>query len=283
MGRGSASLNSSSTLETAIPMKTRDSGQTIGPKAELELVLMIVSDDPQSTLMKVANLTSIDGYQLVTHSPMNVHDIYLDTPDSLLSRKRLNLRIRGIGEDFFITLKVNPGLISWRRHERREFEVPWSQGSLQQIRDELERRGIKLAPLGPLTENMPRVETMKLLGLRVLQDRETHREARDIVEGNASREVLAELAIDSVLYHFEGRDVRLFELEVEAKSQRGRGVLGNIAKGLREKVGSQLRSWRFGKLVTGEKIDRLLKRGELQNFLDGSRLRPDAYLKIEQA
>jgi len=264
-------------------MKTRDSGQTIGPKAELELVLMIVSDDPQSTLMKVANLTSIDGYQLVTHSPMNVHDIYLDTPDSLLSRKRLNLRIRGIGEDFFITLKVNPGLISWRRHERREFEVPWSQTSLQQIRDELERRGIKLAPLGPLTENLPRVETMKLLGLRVLQDRETHREARDIVEGNASREVLAELAIDSVLYHFEGRDVRLFELEVEAKSQRGRGVLGNIAKGLREKVGSQLRSWRFGKLVTGEKIDRLLKRGELQNFLDGSRLRPDAYLKIEQA
>ncbi len=283
MGRGSASLNSSSTLETAIPMKLRDSGQTLEPKAELELVLMIVSDDPQFTLTKVANLTSIDGYQLVTHSPMNVHDIYLDTPDSLLSRKRLNLRVRGIGEDFFITLKVNPGPFSWRRHERREFESPWSLTSLQQIRDELGRGGIRLAPLGPLTENLPHVEAMRSLGLRVLQDRETRREARDIVEGNDSREVLAELAIDSVLYHFEGRDIRLFELEVEAKSQKGRGILGKITKALRENVGSELRSWRFGKLVTGEKIDRLLKRGELESSLDGSRLKPDAYQKIEQA
>ncbi len=47
--------------------------------------------------------------------------------------------------------------------------------------------------------------------------------------------VLAELAIDSVVYHFEGQDVRLFELEVEAKSEKCRGILG--VSSLREPSG----------------------------------------------
>ncbi len=256
---------------------------TLESKPELELILLIVSPDPQSTALRVASLSAIGEYRLVAEPTKTLHDIYLDTPDHLLSKKRVNLRVRGTGESYWITMKISPGLLSWRRHERQEVEVPWSLESLSQIAGELSRKGVSLTVPSELDETLSHVEMMKLMGLRVLQDRETERRPRNIVEGGGPTEVLAELEVDSVLYHFAGQDVRLFELELEAKSQRGSKILGGLSRKLQADFGSELRSWRFGKLVTGEKIERLLERKELGAYLDGSTLKAGGYERIERA
>jgi hypothetical protein len=264
-------------------MFTSESARGFESKSELELILLVVSSDPGSVLSKITGLTSIGNYQLVANPTLSLHDIYVDTPDHSLGRKRINLRVRGNGDNYWLTMKVSKGLLARRRHERQEFEVPWSKVSLDQIAGELSRKGIDLKVPTKLTETVSQVEVMKSMGLEVLQDRETKRHPRDVIDRESSPGPMAEFAIDTVLYHFPGRDVRLFEAELEAKSQKGRSVLRELSGTLLRGFGSDLRAWRFGKLTTGEKIQRLLKNGELDSYLDGSILRPEAYQKIERA
>src|SRR2546428_2412233 len=162
-----------------------------------------------------------------------------------------------------------------------EIEVPWSQESLARILGELAKRGVRLKKVEVNRESSP-LQVLLSIGLRVLQDRETWRSVRDVVGNDSSSEILAELDIDQVLYHFEGQDVRLFEVEIEAKSKKGRSVLGIIAKQLLVQSGPELKQWRYGKLVTGRKVEKLLKDGALEADLDGSTLRPTAFEKIER-
>src|SRR6266700_4936142 len=205
---------------------------TVESKPELELILLIVSPVPQSTALRVASLGAIVDYRLIAEPTKTLHDIYLDTPDHLLAKKRINLRIRGTGGNYWITMKISPGLLTRRRHERQEVEVPWSQESLRQIVGELSGKGVSLKVPREHDETLSQVEVMKLMGLHVSQDRETERSPRSIVDAGGPAEVLAELEVDSVLYHFAAQDVRLFELELEAKSQRGRNILGALSRKL---------------------------------------------------
>lgn len=259
-----------------------DLSGTIGSKTELEFVLMIVSENPQSTTLKVASLTHIGSYHLILHPPRTLHDIYFDTPDRQLGQKRINLRVRGAEGNYSITMKISPRRLSWKRHERQETEIPWAEESLSHVTGELERRGVRLKPRKAMDEHTSHVDVMRSMGLGVLQDRETQRNTRDIVGSNGSIEILAELAIDTVLYRFGGQDVRLFELEIEAKSRKGGRALNDVRKDLLSMFPSELMNWRFGKLVTGRKIERLWKRGMLE-VLEGSTLRPSAYEFIERA
>ena len=85
------------------------------------------------------------------------------------------------------------------------------------------------------------------------------------------------------MYHFAGGDVRLSEVELEAKSRKGRDIIEELSRQLLSDFGLALRRWRFGKLVTGEKIERLLTRGSLTSFMKGDRLKPEAFASIERA
>jgi inorganic triphosphatase YgiF len=258
-----------------------DSKDSLVSSVELELVLMIVSNDPASTLLRISNLTSLADQALVARPTRTLHDIYLDTTDHQLGRERINLRLRGTDGNFWITMKVFPGKFSWKRNERQEVEVPWSRESLGRVARDLEGRGVQMKQ-PQMTETSSQMDVLRSMGLQVQQDRETERNIREIVEGG-SGQVLAELDIDSVLYHFEGQDVRLFEVEIEAKSSGGRRLLREVANDLLAKFESELREWRFGKLVTGRKIEKLWKEGALRDLIDGSTLKPGAFEKIEKA
>lgn len=252
-------------------------------KPELELILLIVSSDPEATVSKLKRLESIGPYKLLAEPARLLHDIYLDTKDHALGRKRINLRIRGLGDSYWITMKTSPGLFSRRRHERQEVEIPWSSESLRSIAGELARKGVRLDLPEKLDETFSHLELMKRIGLSILQDRETERFPRNIIDSTVPSEILGELEVDSVLYHFAGSDVRLFEIELEAKSERGRDILGKISDKLLADFSSELRTWRFGKLVTGEKIERMLAQGSLTSLMKGDRLLPKAYPRIEHA
>ena len=180
-------------------------------------------------------------------------------------------------------MKTSPGLFSRRRHERQEVEIPWSADSLRKIVAELARKGIRLGLPENLDETASRLDIMKRMGLSILQDRATERVPRNVVDRAGSGEILAELEVDSVLYHFAVGDVRLFEVELEAKSKKGRDIIGELSRQLLSDFGLALRGWRFGKLVTGEKIERLLTKGSLTSFMKGDRLKPEAFESIERA
>ncbi len=252
-------------------------------KSELELILLIVSAEPEATVAKLTRLESIGSYKLLAERSLSLHDIYLDTTSHALGKKRINLRIRGIGDSYWITMKTSPGLFSRRRHERQEVEIPWSVDSLRKIVAELAGKGIHLGFPENLDETVSRLDIMKRMGLSILQDRETVRVPRTVIDTAASGEILAELEVDSVMYHFARGDVRLFEIELEAKSRKGRSVLGELSDVLLADFRAELRSWRFGKLVTGEKIERLLTKGSLTSFMKGDRLKPEAFASIERA
>ena len=180
-------------------------------------------------------------------------------------------------------MKISPGLLTRRRHERQEVEVPWSLESLNQIAGILSRKGVRLSVPSSLDPTMSQVDVMKQMGLQVLQDRETERVPRNVLENNGRGEVLAELEIDSVRYHFPQREVQLSELELEAKSPKGRKILRDLTNKLLRDFAPELRPWRHGKLVTGEKIQRLLQRADFDNLMNGSRLKPEGYDRVERA
>src|SRR5207249_11683427 len=86
---------------------------------------MVRSLNPASVMEKISELTSLGDYRLVRKGIENLRDLYFDTPDNSLSRRRLNLRLRYLGSLARITLKQSPGLLTRNRNERRETELEW--------------------------------------------------------------------------------------------------------------------------------------------------------------
>ncbi len=251
-------------------------------RKEVELVLMIVSKDPRAVAQKVAMLDSIAGYRLSRQTPIAMHDVYFDTPEERLKQRKINLRIRHQDSGYSLTMKRNPRLFTWRRNERQELEIPWSQSSLKRILEELTSEGIRL-PNPTLTGESYPIEVVKSTGLLVAQDRETRREASNVLPERGEHLPLAELAVDSVRYNLATQTVGLCEVEIEAKSREGRKILETIVKALQDRFGTDLRPWKHGKLVTGRAVKRLLEKGELQGLIEGGFLKPGAFEKIDRA
>ncbi|HZD12169.1 MAG TPA: CYTH domain-containing protein [Candidatus Binatus sp.] len=247
-------------------------------RPEYELVLMIISNDPKEVIARISRLDSIGSYILKAKVKESIHDIYFDTPDRQLGRHRLNLRVRRTLEGRWITLKKSPGLFARNRNQRNETELEWSIESLARIIQEVGQNGVNVRTRGTdpgKSDQEDPISSLKGLGLEIIQDRETNREPKSVLSSNG--ETAAELAIDSVTYHFERRDVLLDEVEIEAKSKEEQHVVDDLADTLTRLIGPELKKWRSGKLSTGNKIDRLLKGGRLQSLMKDGRLTPEAY------
>jgi len=270
-------------VEIAVTVGMRESGPFRSmSKVEKEIVLMVDSVDPKATIQRVSKLNSLKGYSLRAAASFQFHDIYFETASGSLRRKRLNLRIRKGKDGWLITMKRSPGLLQWRRNERAELELVWSHESLDRILAELSAKGITLSAHQHLDMTNP-VETMKSIGLFILQDRETERNTKSVSltpEGGAD---LAELASDCVTYHFQRCDVRLYELEVEAKGSGSDKVLSDIRIGLLNTFGSELVPWNWGKLVTGKMIETLLKAGTLDDLFTNDLLTKRGIEEVEKA
>jgi hypothetical protein len=121
------------------------------------------------------------------------------------------------------------------------------------------------------------------MGLNVIQERRTLREARDVTrKGKSSASTLAEVAIDRVTYTFPDIKVRLSEVEVEAKSPRSLTTVQEIANMLISKYQPILQQWFHGKFVTGLAIGKLLKIESLQSYLVRGNLGPKAFEVIDR-
>jgi len=249
---------------------------------EIESILLILSDHPEEIVRKIAEKTSVGDYRLVGATTKLLSDTYFDTPNHFLSHHKLNLRIRMDNQDRWITMKTHPRRTLWGGMVRAEMEVSWSPETLEKVVSEL-----KVPPQPPRSvgETIPSdpIELLKSKGLVPIQHRETHRQVRNVTSSPDGSPVLAELDVDSVLYDFDDQKIRLFEVEVESKSEKGQDVVKSLTKSLKGEYGPLLRSWRHGKLATGTGIAKLLKSGELRPLIDAeNRLLPAAYDRLNR-
>lgn len=249
---------------------------------EVEASLIIWSENPQPVAGQIAGLTSVGNYRLLPQDPILIHDLYFDTPDRALQTPQMALRLREIGGTSWITLKGPSQPTGWGSGvERLEIEVEWSKGALTGIVEELRARGVEILPQWQDSDDAYPLAVMAGLGLEVIQDREGHRQLWNIVAGDRSSPVLAELALDFVVFNFSGQQVCYHEVEIEAKGEGGPAVIQAMVESLVVMVGPVLRTWDYGKLATGKAIEGLLKTGELQELLGvDNNLKPAALDRI---
>ena len=250
---------------------------------EIEASLIIWSENPQVVASQIAGLTAIGNYRLLPQDPQIIHDLYLDTPDRALQSQELALRVREIGTTRWVTLKGRSQPTDWEGGvERLEIEALWSKDALTRVVKELVDRGIKTLQQRQDFDDAHPLDVIASLGLEPIQDRESHRQVRNIVSaGEESSSVLAELAIDSVVYHFGGQEICHHEVEIEAKEGGSSAVIKTVVESLVARYGLALRRWGHSKLATGKAIEKMLSEDVLEGLLDiHNNLKPVAYDKI---
>jgi len=252
---------------------------------EIEAALIICSETPHAVSRQIAGLTLIANYRLLPQDSQMIHDLYFDTPDRKLKTQKLALRIREIGVMRWIAFKGPSKPTDWGGVERLEIEAPWSQDALTRVVKELLDRKIKMLPQHQDLDCVHPLDVMTSLGLTVVQDRESHRKVRNIVHlDEESSPVLAELAIDSVIYHFSNQEIYHHEVEIEAKTREGSTALKAVIESLFAMYGPVLRRWDYSKLAIGMVIEKLLSEGAIKGLIDiNGNLKPVAYDKIDDS
>ncbi len=195
---------------------------------------------------------------MLQQSTISIRDLYWDTSEGTLRRKKISLRLREIDKNILMTIKGGGKLTKWGGVERLEIEVPWSPDGFYRIIDELKSNSIDLPLNIDSFDTEKPAETFVNLGFKPIQNRETNRKIRNITQ-NKNTEVLAELAIDTVFYKVKGQIVRHFEIEIESKHKNGHEAVKKVLENLSDMFGSLLRIWTFSKLVTGITLEQLLQ------------------------
>lgn len=210
-----------------------------------------------------------------------MHDIHLDTPDGQLTARRLALRVRTVAAARQLALKGPSVDIAGGGVARSEREWVWSGETLAIAMEALASAGVRLPPpaAGPAGRGVH--DTLRRVGLTLIQDRQTRRTIRDIVAAEGGP-VLAELAIDAVVFHLPGCDVRHHEVEIEAASREGEQAMQSVGRALMARFAPALRHRVGSKLAIGRGIERLYRAGALDALLgsDGA-LTPAAYDVLE--
>ena len=249
-------------------------------KFEIEETLLVYSEHPEIVIEKLATLRELSGYRLLPQKMITLQDTYFDTPDRKLAAKRFSLRLRKTDKTTLITLKGPPKPIPCGGQKRLEIEEIFSPKALFEIIRDLRSEGLNISYPDQNTILSP--DKMNTLGFVVVQNRTTDREIRNIVSGEKEHTVLlAEMVLDSVVYHFSDLKCRHFEIEIEAKQNQDLTVIKNCIEALLENYGAELRHWKYGKLLTGMIIEKLAKKGKLEGlWAKDNKLKPAAYDKL---
>jgi hypothetical protein len=251
---------------------------------EVEATLIICSENPQEDVATIAALSSIEGYALTPVEPIRIQDYYVDSPDRALHTADFSLRLRETDTTLWLTLKGPPRSLEEGIVEHLEIEAPWGDESIRSISIELAQQGIGLPPVPDIVNQATPSAVLAQWGLEMVQRRENYRQVRNLrpVQEEASQ-TLAELSIDSVVYHFDSRVVRHYEVEIEAKTPSGIKILSPVVHSLTGSYPSFLQRWGHGKLSTGKAIELLLHQGALEGLLGPhDQLRPQAYPEIHR-
>jgi hypothetical protein len=245
---------------------------------ESELTLAICSDDPDAVASQVASIRELAGCRVIPDEGIDLRDRYFDTPRFAILDAKWALRLRHAQGNLFVALKGPVSHTEWGGLARPEIEGKWSLETFLRIMQVL--AGLGLTGVDPTQVWSPDAfQTITSLGFRVIQDRWTRREVRDVKFGTGpDGDSVAELVIDRVVYDFPGMEIVHFEVEIEAKAAASAHLLGAMKQELLGRFGSSLCSWDHNKLAIGFALGRLLDLGELSGLVNiSNRLGPGAY------
>jgi hypothetical protein len=246
---------------------------------ELEATLVVCSEQPDTIMRRIAEITIVDEYRLAPGTEQRIHDTYFDTADRSLNTGHWALRVREIDGNNWIALKGPPRSVDAGGVERMERDLPWSGTALQEVMGELSAHGLNPGVRVEISASPSTQEALLELGFLIIQDRSTRRQIRDIIFNG---ERVAEMDLDTVAYHICTTAILHEEIEIEAKAPSGSRAIRVILDHLLREFGRDVRKWDFGKLATGVTLERLLKEDFAEGLvgLDGH-LTPAAYDKLE--
>jgi inorganic triphosphatase YgiF len=229
--------------------------------SEVESAILILTKDKDFVFQQIDNLIITTGYKPVRDETKKIHDIYFDTIDDSLKKKKIALRIRILDTNVYkITLKA-PKNISKNYTDRIEIEKSWSRKSFSNIMTELSSMGIEIDKYEVYYDKDPE-KTFKSIGLKNIQDKQTIREIVNAVN-KVSEQVEFEFAVDDTTLLLDG-DAKLSfaELEIEAKKERDMTKLDEFVDKLTKEPRFHL--WPFNKLETGLAVNYLYKNNLLK-------------------
>jgi len=251
-------------------------------RLERESTLLVVADDPERTLQRIAALRALGGHVLRPRGMERLRDVYLDTPDGRLAARGIALRTRQTGRGAqLVTLKGPTAGDPETGAARPELELAAGARATARVREALERMGVRREG----GSAAPAADLRRALGLVEVQRRVTRRTVRDVfAPGPRPGPPLAELALDRVTYRFGDREARLFEVEIEALRKDGGAAVKAVRRALLERFGDALRPWDYSKLATGRALARRNGLGRLAEWLgEGARLKRSAVPRLARS
>ncbi|MBD3184093.1 CYTH domain-containing protein [Candidatus Poribacteria bacterium] len=252
---------------------------------EQEVTLAIISENPQYIIRSIVSKKEIVEYPLLFRKRVMIHDIYFDTPDGILRKNKLIFRVRKEDQHYKITFK---GPVYKREEgfaERPEAEGVWSQEELSYIINELRKHNVQIPESISSFDHTEPVEYMKKLGLNVIQYRENQRYILDIVSSQDKSTVLAEIVLDTVIYHLDNYRVKHHEIEIESKNHEeneGYQLIKILMEHILLTYHGHIQKWNYGKLTTGQALEKLLNEGKPDDILkEDKSIKPEAYKFLE--
>jgi len=248
--------------------------------SEFEVKLIVASQRPAEIAQSLKDLTNLGNFLLTNRRNLEIQDVYFDTSAADLRKNQLALRVRLVGNKKLLTLKGKSDIADWGGIKRLEFEKAWSLTALQNV--------LKIIPdfkYDPnslhssfLSENP--VKTFANLGFKIVQDRITQREMRDVIM-QKHHELLAEFVVDEVHFRTTAGKVIHYEVEIEALAEKYIEHVHNLLKELQTRYPNDLRIWLYSKLETGEVIYQQANDLRKNSFITKSNfISKDGYKKI---
>jgi inorganic triphosphatase YgiF len=232
---------------------------------EFETTLLIASYRADIVMEKLSAMNTIGPFEILPKRSLFIHDSYFDTSDRSLMKKGIALRNRNIGQTNLLCMKGSEHINEWGGIRRLEIEEEWSEKVLEKILQTQDH--ISFDTDNTVFDEADPIKTLECLGLYSIQDRQTTRIVRDIIDpGGKSQGLCAEMALDRVLYRFGNSKFNHFEVEIEAKIREGEEHIKTIVTLLKTKFPGELKRWDHNKLITGYAIEELLQKGDLAAY-----------------
>ena len=221
--------------------------------SEIEVKLIVASRQPGKIAGSLKKLTSLGDYRLHNRRTIKIRDIYFDTGTADLRKNQLAMRVRFEGNLVLLTLKGKAAIADWGGIKRLEIEEAWSLTTLQNV--------LKIIPDFKYDPNdlhsffLPDnpVKTLTKMDFKIVQDRITKREMRDVVM-RGRQESLADFVIDEVHFQTLAGKVIHYEVEIEAAAEKYIEHVHMITQELQTQYPEDLRIWLYSKLETGDVI-----------------------------
>lgn len=182
----------------------------------------------RSSRRDLSSLMALNGlppdYILENAASMKIQDIYFDTGDRLLLSQGASLRRRKKGDTLKVTFKSHP-IAQANRLTRTEMEEPVSESESRALLEQ----GVPPSFCADALRDLVGHSALKP-GLQVLNSR-TVRKVR-----HRSKGVVAEMALDRVLFLLNGKEMPYHGVEVELAGHGTEADLDAISKGLIERL-----------------------------------------------